>query len=242
MRRRRRWRRRWRWRRRRWRQWRRRGRRRRWRRWQRRRRRGWRGIGRRRRGRRRRGRCGRRRRGRRRAGGRWQGRRREGSRVADCLRIWYHVHLRDQQAKIRRRGGGIGYRGLQPFRRLPRLVHAFEGHPNRDGPDRRRGGVAGVRDAEVTSRAEAAAGGGQAVGAVRDGHRDLSELHPTPKKGSHSLLEGRRGWGVVLAHRDGKLSHVAGRATRAQRRCRRRLRRQRHTRWGRGRDKGWRRR
>jgi len=137
--------------------------------------------------------------------------------------MWRHVHLRNKKAKIRRSCCGVKYCGLEPFCCVPRFVHAFKGHLNRDGPNRRGGGVGDIRDAKATGGAEEAAGGGKAVGGVCDGHRDLSKLHPAPKKGSHSQLEVCQAWSVVLAHRHGKHGHVASRATRAQWRGRRRL-------------------
>ena len=44
--------------------------------------------------------------------------------------MWRHVHLRNQKAKIRRRRGVVGYRGLEPFYCVPRFAHAFKGHLN----------------------------------------------------------------------------------------------------------------
>ena len=106
--------------------------------------------------------------------------------------MWRHVHLRDMcnllHVKNNIRVGGVGELSLKPFHCLLRLVHVYKGHLNRDGPDQRRGGAADVRDTEATGGAEATAGGGKAVGGIRDGHGDLLTLHPTPEERYHLVL------------------------------------------------------
>ena len=82
--------------------------------------------------------------------------------------MWCLIHLRNpRKLKSIARRGGIGHHGLELFHCVPRLAHSFKGHPDRHHG---RGG------------AEAAAGGGQAVGDVRDGHHDLFKLHSVLEK------------------------------------------------------------